>query len=85
MKRLQFSRLLPIVTFAWGVVCLCTGFIQNFGSLVATRVLLGLFEGCLFASMTIFLCNWYKREELGVRMAFLFGKCYQQCVSPIGT
>lgn len=77
MKRLQFNRFLPIITFAWGIVCLSTGFIKNFGSLVATRVLLGFFEGCLFASMTIFLCNCYKREELGVRMAFLFGKSYR--------
>ncbi|KAJ9138004.1 Retrograde regulation protein 2 [Coniochaeta hoffmannii] len=72
VKRLQFNRFLPAITFAWGVVCLGTGFIHNFGALVATRVLLGFFEGCLFASMTIFLCNWYKREELGVRVAFLF-------------
>ncbi|OIW29028.1 retrograde regulation protein 2 [Coniochaeta ligniaria NRRL 30616] len=72
VKRLQFNRFLPTITFLWGIICLATGFIQNFGSLVATRVLLGFFEGCLFASMTIFLCNWYKREELAVRVAFLF-------------
>ena len=24
--------------------------------------------------MTLFLCNWYKREELGFRIAFLFSK-----------
>lgn len=74
VKRLQFNRFLPAITFAWGVVCLGTGFVRNFGSLVVTRILLGFFEGCLFASMTIFLCNWYKREELAVRVAFLFGK-----------
>jgi MFS family permease len=51
-----------------------TGFVKNFGSLVVTRILLGFFEGCLFAAMTIFLVNWYKREELGLRIAFLFGK-----------
>ncbi|KAH8902702.1 retrograde regulation protein 2 [Coniochaeta sp. PMI_546] len=72
VKRIQFNRFLPAITFCWGVVCLGTGFIHNFGALVATRVLLGFFEGCLFAAMTIFLCNWYKREELAVRVAFLF-------------
>lgn len=74
VKRLQFNRFLPAITFAWGIVCLGTGFVHNFGSLVVTRILLGFFEGCLFASMTIFLCNWYKREELAVRVAFLFGE-----------
>ncbi|KAK1767580.1 major facilitator superfamily domain-containing protein [Phialemonium atrogriseum] len=72
VKRLQFNRVIPAITFCWGVVCLFTGLVQSFGPLVVTRVLLGFFEGCLFPSMTLFLCNWYKREELAVRIAFLF-------------
>ncbi|KAK5633531.1 hypothetical protein RRF57_009245 [Xylaria bambusicola] len=47
-------------------------FVQSFGSLVATRILLGFFEGCLFPSITLCLCNWYKRDELGLRIALLF-------------
>ncbi|KAH8880583.1 retrograde regulation protein 2 [Thozetella sp. PMI_491] len=72
VKRLQFNRVIPAITFCWGIVCLGTGFIHSFGPLVVTRVLLGFFEGCLFPSMTLFFCNWYKREELAVRVAFLF-------------
>ncbi|KAF2186214.1 high-affinity nicotinic acid transporter-like protein [Zopfia rhizophila CBS 207.26] len=72
VKRLQFNRVIPAITFGWGIVCLCTGFVSNFGGLVTTRIFLGFFEGCLFPSMTLFLCNWYTREELGVRVAYLF-------------
>ncbi|KAF2264959.1 retrograde regulation protein 2 [Lojkania enalia] len=72
VKRLQFNRVIPTITFCWGIVCLCTGFVQNFAGLVTTRIFLGFFEGCLFPSMTLFLCNWYTREELGVRVAYLF-------------
>ncbi|KAI0467949.1 retrograde regulation protein 2 [Xylaria cf. heliscus] len=72
VKRLRFDRVIPAITLCWGLVCLSTGFIQSFGPLVVTRVLLGFFEGCLFPSITLFMCNWYKREELGVRIAFLF-------------
>ncbi|CAM1509705.1 Fc.00g000400.m01.CDS01 [Cosmosporella sp. VM-42] len=72
VKRLQFNRVIPAITFCWGIVCLCTGFIHSFSSLVAMRILLGFFEGCLFPSMTLLLCNWYKREELAFRIAFLF-------------
>ncbi|KAI1343123.1 retrograde regulation protein 2 [Xylariaceae sp. FL0016] len=74
VKRLQFNRVIPTITFFWGVVCLSTGFVRSFGPLVVTRIFLGFgtFEGCLFPSMTLFLCNWYKREELAVRVAFLF-------------
>ncbi len=76
VKRLQFNRVIPVIIFCWGVVCLFTGFISSFGPLVITRILLGFFEGCLFPSMTLFLCNWYKREELAVRIAYLFSKYY---------
>ncbi|KAF2201191.1 high-affinity nicotinic acid transporter-like protein [Delitschia confertaspora ATCC 74209] len=72
VKRLQFNRVIPAITFGWGVVCLCTGFVQNFGGLITARIFLGFFEGCLFPSMTLFLCNWYTREELGIRVAYLF-------------
>jgi sugar phosphate permease len=72
VKRLQFKRVLPTIAFGWGVVCMCIGFVQGFASLVALRLLLGFFEGCLFPSMTLFLANWYKREELGLRISYLF-------------
>ncbi|KAJ2993458.1 hypothetical protein NUW58_g1838 [Xylaria curta] len=72
VKRLRFDRVIPAIALCWGLVCLFTGFIQSFGGLVVTRVLLGFFEGCLFPAIALFLCNWYKREELGVRIAFIF-------------
>lgn len=74
VKRLQFQRVIPAITLCWGLVCLSTGFVQGFGGLVVTRVLLGFFEGCLFPAMTLFLCNWYKREELAVRVSYLFSE-----------
>ncbi|KAF2010793.1 retrograde regulation protein 2 [Aaosphaeria arxii CBS 175.79] len=72
VKRLQFNRVIPVITFSWGLVCLCTGFVQNFAGLIVCRILLGFFEGCLFPAMTLFMCNWYTREELGIRVAYLF-------------
>ncbi|KIW79201.1 hypothetical protein Z517_05813 [Fonsecaea pedrosoi CBS 271.37] len=72
VKRLQFHRVIPIITFCWGLVCMCMGFIQNFAGLCVCRILLGWFEGCLFPSMTLFLANWYRREELAQRISYLF-------------
>ncbi|KAI0427129.1 retrograde regulation protein 2 [Xylaria sp. FL1042] len=71
VKRLQFNRAIPTIAACWGLTCLFTGFIQSFDSLIITRILLGAFEGCLFPCITLCLCNWYKREELGVRIALL--------------
>ncbi|TGJ78987.1 hypothetical protein E0Z10_g9777 [Xylaria hypoxylon] len=71
VKRLGFHRVIPVIVLFWGLVCVFTGFIRSFASLIVTRILLGFFEGCLFPSIALCLCNWYKREELGVRMALL--------------
>ncbi|KAF8857445.1 MFS general substrate transporter [Acephala macrosclerotiorum] len=56
VKRLQFNRVIPTITFCWGLVCMCTGLIHGFPSLIVTRILLGFFEG----------------YELATRIAFLF-------------
>jgi MFS family permease len=73
VKRLQFYRVIPVLVFCWGLVCMCTGFIQNYAGLIVCRLLLGAFEGCLFPSMTMFLLNWYRREEVGQRVCYLYG------------
>ncbi|KIV93764.1 hypothetical protein PV10_04955 [Exophiala mesophila] len=72
VKRLRFDRVIPTVVFCWGIVCLGNGFITNFASLVACRLLLGLFEGVLFPSSVILMANWYYREELGLRISYLY-------------
>ena len=72
-KQWRFERVLPGLTVIFGVITLGSGWVHNYGGLVATRLILGLFEGCLFPGLALFVANWYKREELAVRMAFLFG------------
>jgi len=74
VKRLQFNRVIPAICCCWGLVCLGQGFVQSFAGLVVCRLLLGFFEGCLFPCLTLFLANWYKREELGLRIGYLFSK-----------
>ena len=41
------------------------GFIQGRGSLYALRLLLGLFEGCLFPSMILFLGELVQKRGTG--------------------
>lgn len=38
------SRYVGVITIAWGIVMTLTGLVQNFGGLVATRVMLGFAE-----------------------------------------
>ncbi len=71
-RRLQFNRIIPAATVSWGLVCLCNGFVNDFGGLVACRLVLGLTEGFLFPSMTLMLATWFRREELATRISYLF-------------
>jgi sugar phosphate permease len=72
VKRIGFKRVIPAATLCWGIVCLGNGFVQNFAGLAACRLLLGMFEGFLFPSLTLMVANWYKREEIGLRISYLF-------------
>lgn len=38
-----------------------------------TRLLLGMFEGCLFPTITIYLSTIYLQDELNTRLAYFFG------------
>ncbi|KAJ5604874.1 hypothetical protein N7510_010028 [Penicillium lagena] len=71
-KRWRFERVLPALTVAFGIITLGNGWVTSYGGLAALRLILGLFQGCLFPCLALFVANWYKREELSVRMAFLF-------------
>lgn len=58
VKRLGFEIVIPAAALCWGVICLANGFVQNFAGLAVCRLLLGLFEGFLFPSLTLMLANW---------------------------
>ncbi|RVX68862.1 hypothetical protein B0A52_07517 [Exophiala mesophila] len=71
-KRLQYNRVIPGVSLSWGLVCLANGFVKNFAGLAVCRLLLGLFEGFLFPSMVLMMANYYRREELGYRVGWVY-------------
>lgn len=62
VKRLGFKIVIPTAAFCWGIMCLINGFVKNFAGLAVCRLLLGLFEGFLFPSLTLMLANWYVAE-----------------------
>lgn len=42
------SRWIAFITVSWGIIATLTGVVQNYGGLIACRLLLGLVEGGLF-------------------------------------
>lgn len=48
---------------------MCTAFIQNFGQLMAVRILLGVFEGGVMPACAYLLSRFYTRSELVFRIS----------------
>ncbi|KAI1778627.1 MFS general substrate transporter [Hypoxylon cercidicola] len=71
-KRIGFNRVIPAAAACWGLCCLGNGFARHFGDLVACRLIMGMFEGFLMPSLTLMLANWYKRDEIGLRISYLY-------------
>ncbi|KAI1333208.1 MFS general substrate transporter [Xylariaceae sp. FL0255] len=72
LKRLRPSIFIPIIMFFWGVSMTGMGFVYNHPGLLAARWFLGLTEAGLFPGVNYYLSCWYKRSELGVRLAIFF-------------
>jgi len=72
LKKLRPSRWLAFIMFVWGTTMTLHGVIHNYGGLVGLRVLLGLAEAGLYPGIVYYLSCWYKRTELGTRVAMFF-------------
>ncbi|KAI0486987.1 major facilitator superfamily domain-containing protein [Xylaria cf. heliscus] len=72
LKPIGPQRWLAFIVLVWGVIALATGFVKNFGSLVALRVLLGAFEAGLFPGLNVYLTFFYTKRELALRVGYLF-------------
>ncbi|RDW89815.1 uncharacterized protein DSM5745_01590 [Aspergillus mulundensis] len=66
------STYLGILVVGWGVIMTCTGLVKNYGSLMAVRVLLGIFEAGFFPG-AIYLCSyWYMPKDLALRISYFY-------------
>ncbi|GME48319.1 putative transporter [Neofusicoccum parvum] len=61
------------ITSAWGIVSMCQGFTKDFATLAVTRTILGLVEAPFLPGVFVLMSCWYKRTELPVRVAILYG------------
>ena len=68
LKRVGPRFYLPLLVVAFGLVSLCTAFVNDFGGLMAARAILGVFEGGAMPGMAFFLSTFYKRNELLFRI-----------------
>ncbi|KAI0283389.1 MFS general substrate transporter [Russula aff. rugulosa BPL654] len=71
LKYFRPSRWIPFSVFVWGIVMTFHGFAHNYGDLIGLRFLLGLAEAGLLPGIIFYLSCWYKRSELGSRIAVI--------------
>jgi MFS family permease len=72
LKKFSPSVWLPLLTFTWGLITMCLGFVQNFAGFSVVRALLGLAEGGLLPGMVLYLSTLYKREEMALRIGLFY-------------
>ncbi|KPV77692.1 uncharacterized protein RHOBADRAFT_41688 [Rhodotorula graminis WP1] len=73
------GKMIPILSFLFGLCSLCMAFVHTFGQAIAVRFLLGIAEGGVFPGIAFFLSRFYRKDELGFRLA-----CYIVCAPLAG-
>lgn len=66
------SIFLPTCIVIWGAISVATGFTHNFREALVTRFFLGFVEASFFPGAILLLSNWYRRNELGLRITILY-------------
>ena len=56
----------------WGVATACTAAATNYGSLLAARIFLGIFEAAIAPSLMLVSSQWYTRSEQAPRFSFWY-------------
>ncbi|EIM92725.1 MFS general substrate transporter [Stereum hirsutum FP-91666 SS1] len=72
LRLMRPSLFLSATIFFWGVVMTLHGVASNYGGLIGLRFALGLAEAGLYPGIVFYLSCWYKRNELGKRVAWFF-------------
>jgi MFS family permease len=77
VKKLRAGIYLPSLITAWGLICMCMGFVKSFAGLIACRLLLGLFEGGILGGVIIYLAMFYPRHSMMLRNGLFY------CAAPL--
>ncbi|KAF2732798.1 MFS general substrate transporter [Polyplosphaeria fusca] len=68
LKKIGPKWYLPLLVVGFGLVSMCSAFVQSFEGLLTARAFLGIFEGGVMPGLAFFITCFYKREELYLRV-----------------
>lgn len=69
VKKFGFI-VLPFSCISFGILTLCTAFVQNQGGFYVLRMLLGLTEAFQFPGLSYVVSRYYRRHEVTTRISF---------------
>ncbi|KAB8268036.1 major facilitator superfamily domain-containing protein [Aspergillus minisclerotigenes] len=72
LKRFAPSTWISMLTFFWGIACMCQGVVNNTSGLIACRFFMGLCEGGFVPGCAYLLSMYYKRQEFQKRFSLLW-------------
>ncbi|KAF1959326.1 MFS general substrate transporter [Byssothecium circinans] len=64
-------RWFSFITFCFGIITLCTAFVQTWRQMIALRILLGIAMSGVYPGLTYLVSTWYTRKEQQLRFALL--------------
>lgn len=67
--KVPHKILMPVLCLGWGIAQACMAACHNFGSLMAARFFLGLFEAGCLPLFSVITSQWYRRAEQPLRIA----------------
>lgn len=71
--RVPHRILMTVLVLGWGVSQAFVPLCRSFGSLLAVRFLLGLFEAGCLPLFSVITSHWYRRSEQPLRVAAWYG------------
>ncbi|KXJ93592.1 retrograde regulation protein 2 [Microdochium bolleyi] len=66
---------LAFLLFAWGVVTIAFFAVQNYATVLAPRLLIGVFEAGFFPGIVYLITIWYSHNERAFRIALVIAFC----------
>ncbi|KAJ6126798.1 phthalate transporter [Penicillium sp. IBT 18751x] len=81
VRKLGPKAFLGGITFLWGVVMMCFGFVHDWKVMLGLRIILGTFEAGLFPGAVYLLSLWYTRYDVHKRYSSFYlisivGSCF---------
>lgn len=73
LPKLGAKVVIPILAVGWGAMTMIQAGVSSWAGTAAVQFFLGMFQSGFWACVVVYLSGMYKRSELALRLALVFG------------